>query len=47
MQVVEDFGGRIVLVGLDELKLTVLEMAGVLPLAEKADNLDQALMILA
>ena len=47
MQFVEDYSGRIVLVGLDDLKITVLEMAGVLPLAETADSLDQAAMILA
>jgi len=47
MEVVEDFGGKLVLVGLDDLKVTVLEMAGVIPLADNAKDLDQAAMILA
>ncbi|MBF0543005.1 MAG: STAS domain-containing protein [Candidatus Riflebacteria bacterium] len=34
--ITDDFRGKLVLTGLDELKQNVLEMAGVIPLAETA-----------
>lgn len=47
LKVVEDFQGDIVLVGLNDLQNTVMEMAGVLPVASQAADLDEARAILA
>lgn len=43
MKIVDDFRGRIVLCGLDDLKTSVLNVAGVFPTAEYSGTLEESL----
>jgi len=41
--VIDDYKGRVILSGLDRLKTSVLSMSGVIPLAEVAPSIEDAL----
>ena len=45
MKIVDDFKGRLVLCGLDQMKWTVLKMVRIIPLAETARDIQEGLQI--
>jgi len=45
-RIVEDFQGRMVITGLDDLKIRVLKMAGIFPKSDIAATVDDGLKIL-
>ncbi|NLI75043.1 MAG: hypothetical protein GX442_01220 [Candidatus Riflebacteria bacterium] len=45
MQIVEDFQGDLAITGLDNLKFTVLDMAGVFPMAQRATSRPEAFQL--
>jgi len=42
IRIIEDFNGRLVLVGLNELQRRVMILSGIIPLATSAPNIDEA-----
>ncbi|RCK78114.1 MAG: hypothetical protein OZSIB_1763 [Candidatus Ozemobacter sibiricus] len=46
MEIVEDFQGDLAITGLDNLKFTVLDMAGVFPMAQRATSRAEAIRLL-
>ncbi|OQA08927.1 MAG: hypothetical protein BWY66_00790 [bacterium ADurb.Bin374] len=42
IRIVEDFGGKLVLVGLNELQRRVMVLSGIIPMAISAPNIDEA-----
>lgn len=45
MEIVEDFQGDLAITGLDNLKFTVLDMAGVFPMASRAATRQEAIRL--
>lgn len=45
MEIVEDFQGDLAITGLDNLKFTVLDMAGVFPMASRAMTREEAIKL--
>lgn len=46
LRILDDFRGKAVICGLDELKNSVFKMVGILPLVEAAETVDEAIDIL-
>lgn len=42
IRIVEDFGGKLVLVGMNELQRRVMILSGIIPMAISSPNLDEA-----
>ena len=47
LRILDDYRGKIVLCELDELKKTVFNMVGIIPLAQEAGSLEEAVTLLA
>ncbi|MBF0406322.1 MAG: hypothetical protein HQM10_03130 [Candidatus Riflebacteria bacterium] len=44
LKIVDDYKGKLCLIGVDDLKLTVFKMAGIFPLADQADSIEEAIL---
>ncbi|MBF0548302.1 MAG: STAS domain-containing protein [Candidatus Riflebacteria bacterium] len=47
LRIQDDFRGKLVLVGLDKLKKTVLKMAGIIPIASSAETVNDGIVLLS